>query len=195
MSLRLYSHIHFQWLKHQNQGCSLIFSWNRELRKLFQDFGNCLADHIGIQVSVVLGSRQDDRIMKKNKMGLNPLFKVHGSHRKCSHSVKCKLFFWGLLCQRDIPSGIFRLTLKGWVEIFLPKKGGRTPGSENNKAVTQVGKTKACPETGAAATLLGAEKGRWMKTLVMQSFALSAAVLSAMPFLGFLQSHSALSLD
>lgn len=192
MSLLLYS---LSVIKTSNQGCSLIFSWNHELRKLFQDFGNCLAGHIGIQVSVVLGTRQDDRITKRNKMWWSPLFKVHGSHRTYSHSVKCKLFFWGLVGQRNIPSGMFRLTLKGWVEIFWPKKGGRTPASGNNKAVTQVGKTKPCPETGAAATLLGAEKGRWMKSLGMQSFAVSAAMFSAMPFLGFLQSHSALSLD
>lgn len=78
---------------------------------------------------------------------------------------------------------------------LLAKERGEDSREWEQQAVTQVGKTKACPETGAAATLLGAEKGRWMKTLVMQSFAVSAAMFSAMPFLGFLQSHSALSLD
>ena len=61
------------------------------------------------------------------------------------------------------------------------------------EAVIQVRKIRACPEIGAAARPVGAEKGTWMETLVMPSLAVSAAMSSAMSFPGFLQSHSTLS--
>ena len=77
---------------------------------------------------------------------------------------------------------------------FGQRKGEeKTQENRNKVAVIQVGKTRACPETGAAARPLGAEKGSWKETLVMPSFAVSAAMSSAVSFLGFLQSHSALS--
>ena len=47
----------------------------------------------------------------------------------------------------------------------------------------QVRKIRARPETRAAARPVGAEKGTWMETLVVPSFAVSAAASSAMSFL------------
>ena len=47
----------------------------------------------------------------------------------------------------------------------------------------QVRKIRARPETGAAARPVGAEKGTWMETLVVPSFAVSAAASSTMSFL------------
>lgn len=119
---------------------------------------------------------------------------MHGSKGRCYHRIKCKLFFWGLVGQRNIHSGMCRSTLEAGAEIVWPKKGEeKTQENRNKEAVIQVRKTRACPETGAAARPLRAEKGSWKETLVMPSFAVSAAVSSAMSFLGFLQSHSALS--
>lgn len=152
-----------------------------------------MADHIDIQISTKLGHRLDYRSQKLTKCESSSLFKMHGSKGMCYHRLKWKLLFWELAGQRNGHSEIWRLTLEGWAEtLWSMKRGGDSRDWEQGRR--ESGGKKACPKNRCSSKAHGGRKGEGKCNLVVLCFTVSEAILSAVPFLGFLQSHCARSL-